>query len=206
MVPHSCQPRRPVPGQGGGQRGPGWWRRRGRAGALAAGALAAVLLGAGCLEEPAPSPSPWGRPLVTGAFVHKPYLEGRCDVCHDRQADMHASASPDLCLSCHRDLTNRFAFTHGAVIAGACLRCHSPHESQFPALLLAADQSLCTQCHSRGDLSLRATAHRNSRRSCLECHVGHGGATHAMLRPEASVPGGPPEAAAGTTEHVVRSR
>ena len=89
---------------------------------------------------------------------HHPVLEGRmnCVDCHDphgreifKQADGLALARQDQqCISCHRDQSRHFVFTHEAMQDG-CTTCHQPHGSIHEKLLTQRDSHLCLRCHAQ---------------------------------------------------------
>ncbi len=125
------------------------------------------------------------------AVVHKPYLENKCDACHQQARGTYESfskADPKVCLNCHANVVRQYPVMHGPVVAVECLWCHTPHESSVPHLLKESSPGVCRQCHERDMMSPRPPDHLTDR-NCLDCHSGHGGSQRFMLF--ASVPAAP---------------
>lgn len=118
------------------------------------------------------------------AFVHKPYAENKCDVCHGRASGRYeefTKADMAVCTTCHEGVRTQFTHMHGPVAVGECNLCHVPHESSVPALLLDTAPAVCVRCHVPELLSSQPADHLTSR-NCLECHVGHGSPKRGLLR------------------------
>lgn len=114
--------------------------------------------------------------------IHQPYAEQQCDACHRSMFDRSGIGS-EVCLNCHSDVQNEYAYMHGPVAVGACLWCHAPHESAYAHLLKEKDRPVCTQCHGPAMLDTeRVPAHADEERGCLECHTGHGSDARHQLR------------------------
>ena len=90
---------------------------------------------------------------MTGAKdVHQPIAAGECTKCHSphkaKLDSLLLASSPDLCLTCHKDLKERMAKEKAhSPAATDCLRCHTPHFGAQQALLSQPIQLLCSQCH-----------------------------------------------------------
>jgi predicted CXXCH cytochrome family protein len=124
--------------------------------------------------------------IAAKVVVHPPFAEEKCEVCHKTQYRPGRN-DPSACLSCHKDLADKHAWTHGAVAGGACLWCHSPHESARKWLLRNPDRTLCMQCHSATMMNGSVVpSHIDPKVGCLECHFGHGGNDAQMLKPGAT--------------------
>jgi predicted CXXCH cytochrome family protein len=92
----------------------------------------------------------------------------------------------DLCIECHRDLTERIAtneFEHDPV-TDSCVDCHNPHTSKKSVkLLVDAQPSLCLDCHEANDAAFRQV-HKNypvQKARCTACHDPHGSNTAGLL-------------------------
>ena len=90
------------------------------------------------------------------AFQHKPVVE-KCTNCHNphesNQNFMLKSATPGLCLDCHKEMKPAMADAknvHSALVTDrSCMNCHNPHGSQFKAVLKNDSYSLCMDCHDK---------------------------------------------------------
>lgn len=154
------------------------------------------------------------RPAGGGAFVagtmvsaHTAYLDHRCVQCHGDQAQFGFATSGFsnldelICVTCHYQLLEGMAFTHGPVAAGMCLTCHDPHASPYPALLKETGPALCVKCH---DLAASEDPiipeHEDLGRNCLDCHYGHGGELPYLLKSSAWTARAGPDETPGTAE------
>jgi predicted CXXCH cytochrome family protein len=133
-----------------------------------------------------------GAMQASATYVaHKPYVEGKCDDCHQARFQL-GKADSGICLKCHAGKPTEHPTMHGPVAASACLWCHVPHESAFASLLKAEPRKVCSQCHDSTMLSVdRVPAHAEAGRSCLECHTGHGGEARYFLRQARGADGAP---------------
>jgi predicted CXXCH cytochrome family protein len=86
------------------------------------------------------------------------------------------ASGPDLCLTCHKSLKDRFAAekSHGPVKSD-CFTCHAPHLSKQKSLAVMPVTELCNQCHdlkkasfTNGHLGIDPNA-----MTCLNCHDPH---------------------------------
>lgn len=126
------------------------------------------------------------------AVVHQPFAEENCEACH-KTSYRPSRNDPAACLSCHENVAEGYAWTHGALAGGACLWCHSPHESPRKWLMRGPDRKICAQCHSGTMMAdSEVPAHSDPAAGCLECHFGHGGDDPIMLKPGASRDAPPP--------------
>jgi predicted CXXCH cytochrome family protein len=116
-------------------------------------------------------------------FVHQPYKEKNCEVCHDQKAaGMYTSSQPKLCYTCHEDFSKKFAFVHGPVAGGFCTDCHNPHSSEFPKLLKRKGQDLCLYCHDAGTVLKNEVHTTIGETDCTECHNPHGGSENYIFK------------------------
>lgn len=135
-------------------------------------------------------------------FLHQPYMDNKCDACHQNTADIFAKAQVrrDVCFDCHADVFSKHKVLHGPVANSLCLQCHSPHQSTQDHLLKSPAPAVCTQCHDPAQLSAMPPEHLNPKADCLSCHSGHGGDDRAFLLPppaatQPSPPTSPPASA-----------
>lgn len=118
---------------------------------------------------------------------HQPYIDEACFECHTDPSNMILeNADSRMCMGCHDDIQERYAFMHGAVTGNACLMCHNPHISALPNLLRDDSADMCKQCHDL-DPENRSPAHADLDRSCIQCHSGHGGSVQYFLHQQPSV-------------------
>lgn len=174
--------------------GPGRRGRRLRAALLLAPFAAAVWLGCSVQEnyevlsfffDGVPDPSaPIGAGSGTGGtrlpgvtyYTHEPFVEGECMACHRSPSDFQMSwEDSSMCLDCHADAKEGYAYVHGPVAADACLWCHAPHESTVQPLLRVESPELCLQCHGlEMQDEPRIPEHEDLSRDCSDCHYAHG--------------------------------
>ena len=145
-------------------------------------------------DAPAAGTGKPGDTAIAAIVVeHPPFKEEKCEACHKTQYRPSRN-DPSACLTCHKGLTDKHTWTHGAVAGGACLWCHAPHESPRKWLLRNPDRKLCMQCHSATMMNGKdVPAHIDEKAGCLECHFGHGGDDARMLKSGASAHS-PPQA------------
>jgi predicted CXXCH cytochrome family protein len=104
-----------------------------------------------------------------------------CLDCHDphmsNQGYMLQSEGPELCGTCHPDVTSLASSDTGHYPAAEdCLGCHAPHVGERGQLLTEPPQDLCLGCHDSGDEDL-SEAHLGADLAaleCLTCHSPHG--------------------------------
>jgi predicted CXXCH cytochrome family protein len=117
------------------------------------------------------------------ASSHPPYLEKRCNDCHDKSTDSgFITAKKDLCFACHTNFL-KGAYFHGPAAAGACLKCHSPHDSHNPFLLTRPKSETCGVCHIEQRVAKGLHDNAKSRNLiCLDCHDPHAANNKFFLR------------------------
>ncbi len=115
-----------------------------------------------------------------GKDRHAPVLKGECTKCHSphkaKLEKLLLAASPDMCLTCHKDLKAKMdrEKVHSPARRD-CLRCHKPHVSAQPTLLSSPVGALCADCHDVKAPAFR-TAHFDidaSVMNCVSCHTPH---------------------------------
>ncbi len=118
-------------------------------------------------------------------FLHFPYVNQMCDVCHDSTPvpGSKGTTDPDkTCYMCHERKDN-LPNVHPALQAEAhCVGCHDPHGSNFRGFLKKEKQELCLSCHSElQHTGLSVHGPINSEQSCLSCHGPHSTAEKKLL-------------------------
>jgi predicted CXXCH cytochrome family protein len=115
-----------------------------------------------------------------GKSRHHPFSAGECTKCHSpHQSKLNKLLlvqSPDLCLTCHKDLKEKMQKEKNhSPAARDCLRCHGPHFTGQDTLLLQPVQTLCGECHNVKDASF-SKAHLKidpAAMNCRSCHAPH---------------------------------
>jgi len=117
------------------------------------------------------------------ASVHPPYMEKRCNDCHDKNTDSgFVTPRAELCSVCHPNFL-KGSFGHGPAVVGACLSCHVPHDSKFPRLLKKSTNELCGGCHHEERLSKGLHDKVFSKGIvCTDCHDPHSGNRKFFLK------------------------
>ncbi|MBJ6751595.1 cytochrome c3 family protein [Geomonas anaerohicana] len=114
---------------------------------------------------------------------HPPYMEKRCNDCHDKSTDSGLIKPKDqICFVCHPTIIKKY-YVHGPVSVGACLDCHDPHSSGQPALLKVEKKDLCAVCHK--EKRIAESMHKKvteSGMACTDCHDPHDGDAKYFLR------------------------
>ena len=83
------------------------------------------------------------------------------------------ATSPDLCLTCHKELKARLEKEKAHQPAGRdCEKCHRPHFSPQESLMSEAIQPLCTGCHNPQKPTF-GKAHLNIEASAMDCRHCH---------------------------------
>jgi predicted CXXCH cytochrome family protein len=115
--------------------------------------------------------------LNKGKTQHKPVVTGQCSKCHSPHAaklnKLLLAMSPDLCLTCHKNVQNKVKTekAHPPALAD-CQRCHMPHTSAEPSLLTEPIHDLCGACHNLKDDEFKK-AHINIDASVIDCRTCH---------------------------------
>jgi predicted CXXCH cytochrome family protein len=129
-----------------------------------------------------------GASSETGSFIHAPYAEASCDVCHADVANDPTAftlAESELCSACH-DVAEA-AHLHAPASEGDCLFCHAPHNSKRAGLLRGSDEDVCIACHSdlRDSADLASVHMPFGAMACTTCHASHGSEHAGLLRQSA---------------------
>ena len=135
-------------------------------------------------------------------FTHMIVEAGECLACHDPHGSdapkmLMAPPTAELCVECHDNPAEEFAYPHGPARDGRCLDCHHPHYAKHEKLLDLEDGDLCLSCHSKtqrrkdgstvaniGELlsTARIVHGPVNFNECLVCHGPHGGVSTPTLR------------------------
>ena len=105
---------------------------------------------------------------------HPPYVEKRCDDCHDKTKE-NGLVGPrnEFCFICHTGFV-KGTYVHGPVAVGDCLACHEPHNSNFPSLLKVNKATVCASCHMEKRLAQGMHEKvRDKGVGCMNCHDPH---------------------------------
>ena len=131
-------------------------------------------------------------PKLMAKFVHPPFGEKTCEVCHEAAKDgkvvLTQSDVKALCVTCHDDkakLIETAKVQHPGA-AGDCTDCHNPHASKSPGLPKTDPVSICLGCHTDvADLEKKPVHHQPAfGQGCAVCHEPHGSARAKLLRAE----------------------
>ena len=119
-------------------------------------------------------------------FLHEPFADKDCEVCHvsPKLGGQIKIYDEHLCLGCHAELeeSSKHVYTHllQAKHKVICLTCHTPHASDSASLISANERMICFSCHTdtkyrmTSDDSMFAYKHPQVAK-CSTCHVGlHG--------------------------------
>ncbi|BCS53273.1 cytochrome c3 family protein [Geobacter sp. SVR] len=129
-----------------------------------------------------------GKKSVPSAVVdsksqHAPYLEKRCNDCHDKKNQNGLITSrTELCMVCHTGFVKGL-YVHGPVAVGDCSACHLPHSSNYPSLLRADKNAICLTCHrEKRTASAMHDKLAAQRIGCTDCHDPHFGNAPFFLK------------------------
>ncbi len=129
-------------------------------------------------------------PKLMAKFMHPPFADKQCDVCHapakDGKVVLTQTDAKALCVTCHDDkakLIETAKVPHPGA-AGDCTDCHSPHASRQPGLPKTNAVDICLGCHSDiADLGKKPVHHQPAFvQGCATCHQPHGGDNDHLLR------------------------
>ena len=143
---------------------------------------------ADCLQCHDPHQS--AAPKLMAKFMHPPFADKQCEVCHAPAKDGKVVLTqPDpksLCVMCHDAQAKQIASAKvqhpGA--AGDCTDCHSPHASRTPGLPKTDAVNICLQCHlDIAELAKKKVRHQPAFvDGCGTCHDAHGNDNEHLLR------------------------
>lgn len=120
-------------------------------------------------------------PKAPVQFIHQPFLENQCDICHDTKYSQRiAVKGKDLCFSCHDDFTKDKFSLHYPVSEGDCLACHDPHKSANKFMLKEAMPEICFSCHDEKGIKDNPT--HEGQNNCSQCHNPHASNEEKLLK------------------------
>jgi predicted CXXCH cytochrome family protein len=129
-------------------------------------------------------------PKLMAKFMHPPFADKQCDVCHapakDGKVVLTQADAKSLCVTCHDDkpkLIESAKVQHPGA-AGDCTDCHNPHASKQPGLPKTDSVSICLGCHTDIDELRKKPVHHQPAfvQGCATCHEPHGGNNDHLLR------------------------
>jgi predicted CXXCH cytochrome family protein len=128
---------------------------------------------------------------------HKPVVASECTQCHNphkaKLPFLLVAKSPELCLTCHKDLKARMAKDNvHQPAARDCLRCHKPHASAEDALLIKGIPATCLECHNAQRASF-SKAHLRidpAVMDCRSCHDPHASKDPKLFKADIHMPFG----------------
>lgn len=129
-------------------------------------------------------------PKLMAKFMHPPFADKQCDVCHapakDGKVVLTQADAKSLCVTCHSNKTDQIekAKVPHPGAAGDCTDCHSPHASAQPGLPKTNGVDICLGCHSDiADQGKKHVLHQPVfKQACGTCHEPHGGENDHLLR------------------------
>ena len=129
-------------------------------------------------------------PKLMAKFMHPPFADKQCDVCHapakDGKVVLTQADAKSLCVTCHDDKAKAIesAKVPHPGAAGDCIDCHSPHASRQPGLPKTNAVDICLGCHSDiADLGKKRVHHQPAfQQGCGTCHEPHGSENNHLLR------------------------
>ncbi len=128
-------------------------------------------------------------PVTSLDYVHQPFGDGACGVCHDLQGPDPTKLWGDVdqvCLQCHWQEVQApnaaVKVPHQPFAEGKCVECHLPHAGPNPNLLVKAPTELCNGCHQDHGKIVDQTHPSVAKGECNLCHLAHGSDHPAMMR------------------------
>jgi predicted CXXCH cytochrome family protein len=144
---------------------------------------------ANCLQCHDPHQS--AAPKLMAKFMHPPFADKQCEVCHapakDGKVVLTQADTKSLCVMCHGEQTKQIetAKVQHPGAAGDCTDCHSPHASKTPGLPKTNGVEICLTCHTEQAemLKTKKILHRPAfQDGCGTCHNAHGNDNAHLLR------------------------
>jgi predicted CXXCH cytochrome family protein len=129
-------------------------------------------------------------PKLMAKYVHPPFADKQCEVCHapakDGKVVLTQADAKSICAMCHDEKVKAI---EGAKVqhpgaAGDCTDCHNPHASKYIGLPKTNPVEICLGCHSDiADLAKKPVHHQPAfEQGCGTCHEPHGGDREKLLR------------------------
>ncbi len=123
------------------------------------------------------------RPEEPTFYVHQPYAERRCDLCHEGGfSNRLRTVKTKLCGLCHSGEEFEGSVKHGPAVSGQCYGCHDPHKSRYEHLLLDSGSAICGQCHTLETYPGLDKHRAEQGDECLACHSPHSSDKDGLLR------------------------
>jgi predicted CXXCH cytochrome family protein len=129
-------------------------------------------------------------PKLMARFMHPPFADKQCEVCHapakDGKVVLTQADAKSLCITCHDEKAKQIASAKvqhpGA--AGDCTDCHNPHASKYPGLPKTDPVNICLGCHTdQAEQGKKKYVHRPAfQTGCGTCHDPHGNDNEKLLR------------------------
>lgn len=144
---------------------------------------------ADCLQCHDPHQS--AAPKLMAKFMHPPFADKQCEVCHapakDGKVVLTQADAKSLCVTCHGEQAKQIetAKVQHPGAAGDCTDCHSPHASRTPGLPKTNGVEICLTCHTEQAemLKTKKILHRPAfQDGCGTCHDAHGNDNEHLLR------------------------
>lgn len=129
-------------------------------------------------------------PKLLQKFLHSPFADKSCDVCHapaqDGKVVLTQKDAKALCVTCHEEQTKKIetAKVQHPGAAGECTDCHNPHAGKSPGFPKPNSVAVCLSCHSdQAEQGKKAHPHPPAfEQGCATCHEPHGGDNNHLLR------------------------
>ena len=145
---------------------------------------------ADCLQCHDPHQS--AMPKLMAKYVHPPFADKQCEVCHapakDGKVVLTQADAKSVCVMCHDEKAKQIesAKVQHPGAGGDCTDCHNPHASKYIGLPKSNPVDICLGCHSDiADLAKKPVHHQPAfTEGCGTCHDPHGGEREKLLRAE----------------------
>jgi predicted CXXCH cytochrome family protein len=129
-------------------------------------------------------------PKLMAKYVHPPFADKQCEVCHapakDGKVVLTQADAKSICVTCHDEKAKAIdsAKVPHPGAAGDCTDCHNPHASKYIGLPKTNPVDICLGCHTDiADLAKKPVHHQPVfEQGCGTCHEPHGGDREKLLR------------------------
>lgn len=125
------------------------------------------------------SPHSSDSPGILKSSLHKPFADGKCGTCHEKNSSKVKNNSTRLCSKCHAPTMASFNKRYSHLIGGdaknPCINCHNPHASDGKALIKGQESRVCYSCHTETQKFAESSSFTHSNLGqCSDCHKSHG--------------------------------